>query len=47
MKDLLAPDETRDAVLLVGGALALALSAVKDASLGDQPKKFANTLRSK
>ncbi len=34
-------------VLLVGGALALALSAVKEASLGDQPKKIANTLRSK
>jgi hypothetical protein len=47
MKELLAPDDTRAEVLLVGGALALALSAVKDASLGDQPKRFANTLRSK
>jgi hypothetical protein len=32
-------------VLLVLGVLGLALSGVKDASLGDQPRKFIQTLR--
>ena len=34
-------------ILLVGGALAILLSGVKEASLGDQPKKFASSLRGK
>jgi hypothetical protein len=32
-------------VLVVGGALAVVLSGVKDASLGDQPKRFLQQLR--
>jgi hypothetical protein len=32
-------------VLLVGGALAVLLSGVKDASLGDQPRRFLQQLR--
>lgn len=32
-------------ILLVVGGVLIALSAVKEASLGDQPKKFANSLK--
>lgn len=32
-------------ILLVGGALAILLSGVKEASLGDQPSRFRDTLR--
>ena len=34
-------------ILLVGGGLAIACSAVKEASLGDQPKKAVKSLRGK
>ena len=34
-------------VLLVGGGLAIALSSVKEASLGDQPKQTVNKLRNR
>lgn len=34
-------------LLLVGGGLLLVLSAIKEASLGDQPKQFAGKLRGK
>lgn len=34
-------------ILLVGGGLLLALSAIREASLGDQPKQFAEKLRGK
>jgi hypothetical protein len=34
-------------LLLAGGALMIALSAVKEASLGDQPKKTVQSLKGK